>query len=394
MSEAWNRHPGAALHWTDQSDFPLDWNGPTHRPFDPFAAESKARPVIELLERVVRRSPQRIALLGPEGSVTYAELWRVLSGYAEQIAGATAPGDLVAILAPVSPQLPIAMLACLAAGRAFVTLDSNYPSEWIAQVLDDSRPVLLLVSERNPGAAAPAIPAAVRTLNLEKAIRDASPGWRPARLGPDEVACVLFTSGSTGQPQGIVNSQRNLLQRVSQSINAAHLNSDDRFLTLTSLCTIVGLRDLITCLLAGASFYLIDTQNAGAREIHGVIRDFQISILFSFPALLRSVVASSLASAVYRPGTGTYKGQLTVFEPTRRDLGVPSSALLWRRHASVLRHEKLQARHDDMLTGANAQGVADLVTRCLEAAARTHLQGDPRPSVETPRPNNFLANGS
>jgi amino acid adenylation domain-containing protein len=296
MSEARSCFPGAALYWNDQSDFPLDWNGPISRPFEAFVDESKARPIVELLEMVVRRFPERIALSGPQTSITYAELWRVMSGWAEQIAGATAPGDLVGILAPVSPEFPIAMFACLAAGRPFVALDPHYPPEWIAQVMDDSRPALLLVSKEDRGDTG-ATPATVRTLDLEEVTRHASPSWRSARLGPDEAACILFTSGSTGRPKGIVNSQRNLLQRVSQSINAAHINSDDRFLTLTSLCTIVGVRDMITALLAGASFYLLDTQNAGAREIHRVIRDRQISILFAFPALLRSVVESSQSRA-------------------------------------------------------------------------------------------------
>ena len=86
-------------------------------------------------------------------------------------------------------------------------------------------------------------------------------------MGLDEPACVLFTSGSTGRPKGIVNSQRNLLQRVAQSINAAHINADDRLLTLASPCTIVGVRDVMTALLAGASIHLLDPQGAGAREI-------------------------------------------------------------------------------------------------------------------------------
>src|SRR5882757_1218924 len=296
MSEARSCFPGAALCWNDRSDYPLDWNGPTNRPFDSFPDDSKARPIVELLERVVHRFPERIALCGPELSITYTELWRVLTGWAERIAATTAPGDLVGIRVPVSPEFPIAMFACLAAGRPFVALDPDYPPEWIAQVLDDSRPALLLVSKGGHDATG-AIPATVRTLDLGTATRDASSSWRPARPGPDEAACVLFTSGSTGRPKGIVNSQRNLLQRVSQSINAAHINSADRFLTLTSLCTIVGVRDLVTSLLAGASFYLLDTQNAGAREIHRVIRDCQISILFAFPALLRSVVESSQSRA-------------------------------------------------------------------------------------------------
>jgi non-ribosomal peptide synthetase component F len=205
MSEARRGCPGAALCWNDQSDLPLDWNGPIDRPFDAFPDESKARPIVELLEVVVRHFPERIALCGPEVSITYIDLWRALTRCAEQIAGATAPGDLVGILAPVSATLPIAMLACLAAGRPFVALDPGYPPEWLAQVLDDSRPALLLVSNAGHGSIA-AIPATTRTFDLEDATRPTSPSWRPARLGPDEPACVLFTSGSTGRPKGIVNS--------------------------------------------------------------------------------------------------------------------------------------------------------------------------------------------
>jgi amino acid adenylation domain-containing protein len=286
----------SALCWNDQSGFPLDWNGPINRLFDAFPDEAKARPIIELLEEVVHRYPERIALADPAGSITYAELWRALARWAQQIAAATVPGDLVGILAPVSTAFPIAMLACLAAGRPFVALDSDYPPEWIARVLNESRPSLLLVTAAGHDAAANGSKAP-RTLDLNGNAGHAPPSWRPVRMGSDEPACVLFTSGSTGQPKGIVNSQRNLLQRVSQSVNAAHINSHDRFLTLASLCTIVGVRDMITALAVGASFYVLESQKAGAREILRIIRDRRISILFGFPALLRSVVEGCQAAA-------------------------------------------------------------------------------------------------
>jgi amino acid adenylation domain-containing protein len=291
---------GMSNTWSlgSQSDLPLDWNGPIHRPFEFFPDEAKGRPIIELLEAVVRRHPQRIALVDPvsEASITYAELWRDLAGWAEQIAAATAPGDLVGILAPVSTAAPIAMLACLAAGRPFLALDPDYPTDWIARVLDDSRPSLLLVANA-AHAAVRSIPGAPRMLNLNDGVREASPGWRPIHRHPDQAACVLLTSGSTGEPKGIVNSQRNLLQRVSQSINAAHINSQDRFLTLTSQCTIVGVRDLFTALLTGACVCLLDSHQASASEILHLIRARRISILFSFPALLRSVLENTPSSA-------------------------------------------------------------------------------------------------
>jgi len=111
-------------------------------------------------------------------------------------------------------------------------------------------------------------------------------------MGVDEPACVLYTSGSTGRPKGVVNSQRNLLQRVAQSINAAHINTADRLLTLASPCTIVGVRDVMTALLAGASIHLLDPQGVGAREILNVIHAETITILFAFPALLRPIVTA------------------------------------------------------------------------------------------------------
>ena len=131
-----------------------------------------------------------------------------------------------------------------------------------------------------------------RVIRLTNLPGPARKDWRPATMDVDEPACVLFTSGSTGRPKSVVNSQRNLLQRVAQSINAAHINDADRLLTLASPGTIVGVRDVMTALLAGASIHLLDPQGVGAREILNVIRAEAITILFAFPALLRSIVAA------------------------------------------------------------------------------------------------------
>ena len=153
MNNAQCSAPAAQIVWADQSAFPLDWNGPVGRPFEAFPDAFKWRPIIELLEAVVLRRPQRIALADAAVSITYAEAWHAAAAWAECIAAATEPGDLVAILAPASTSFPIAMLACLAAGRVFVALDPGYPPEWINLALEDCRPALLLVSNASQGAA-------------------------------------------------------------------------------------------------------------------------------------------------------------------------------------------------------------------------------------------------
>jgi len=281
------------MKWLEDGNYPLDWNGPTDRPFVEFGREFD-RSIIDHLEFVGRRHPDRIAVTDSNGgapatSFSYAQLWQGLSGLAETIAAESKPEELIGILLPPCPLLPLAMLACLAAGRPFVALDTHYPSDWVRQVLHDARPTLIIGQGISADTSAAPLPTA-RVINLTRLPQPARADWRPAQLGLDQPACVLLTSGSTGPPKGIVNSQRNLLQRVAQSINAAHINADDRFLTLAPLCTIVGVRDILTALLAGASIHLLDPQRLGAREILSVIRSEAITILFAFPALLRSMV--------------------------------------------------------------------------------------------------------
>jgi acyl-coenzyme A synthetase/AMP-(fatty) acid ligase/thioesterase domain-containing protein len=282
--------------WLDDDQRPLDWNGPVNRPFVRLPDSALDRPIIDHFERAARLHRDRIAIRDTDTALTYDELWDGLCGLAETLAAGSKPGELIGILLPASPMFALAMLACLAAGRPFVALDTDHPKEWLNNALEDARPTLIITGEDGLGGVEPRLPP-MRVIQLTALPKPARACWRPARLGLYEPACLLFTSGSTGRPKGIVNSQRNLLQRVAQSINAAHVNAEDRFLTLASPSTIVGVRDVITALLAGASIHLLDPQRAGVREVSNVIRAEAITILFGFPALLRSVVAASVPPA-------------------------------------------------------------------------------------------------
>ena len=285
-----------SLEWLEDGKYPLDWNGPTGRVFTRFRDEDLDRPIIDHLEHAASRHRNRIAVTDSETSLSFAELWDGVSGLAETIEAETKPGHLIGIVLPTCSMFPVAMLACLAAGRPFVALDPRYPATWLGQVLEDARPALIIGPDIGREDVLRGVDIAeTRVIRLHRLPQAAREGWRPtwqtSKSGMDEPACVVFTSGSTGRPKGIVNSQRNLLQRVAQSTNSGHINAEDRFLTLASLSTIVGARDILTALLAGASVRLVDPQRAGAREILNIIRAEAITILFAFPALLRSVIA-------------------------------------------------------------------------------------------------------
>src|SRR5580765_3200520 len=298
--------------WLPDDPRPLDWNGPADRLFTRFRSQDLQRSIIEHFERVARRQRGRIAIRDAATALTFGELWEGVSGLAQTLTAESKPGDLIGILLPACPMFPLAMLACLAAGRPFVALDTHYPPDWLDHVLQDARPTLLITLEDGPRRVEGPMPS-VRVTRLMGTPGSGRMASRPATMGVDEPACVLYTSGSTGQPKGVVNSQRNLLQRVAQSINAAHINPTDRLLTLASPCTIVGVRDVTTALLAGASIHLLDPLGVGAREILDAIRTEAITILFAFPALLRSIV----------PGRGERAG------PSLRLVRVGGDTTLW-----------------------------------------------------------------
>ena len=266
--------------------YPLDWNGPVDRAFEAFAPDDVALPIITLFERQVARHGERDALRAPDGAFTYAQIARRVAGLAAVIARETAPGDLVGLFLPTSAAFAVAMMSCFAAGRPFVALDTKYPANWLDYVIADSDPALILVA---PGAGhGGTVDFGARRILEVSAISETACGEAACRpSGPDDPACVLYTSGSTGRPKGIVNGSRALIHRAAQSINAAHLGPEDRFLTLASLCTIVGVRDLLTAWLCGGCAILIDAQTAGTREIVATLRADGATVLFAFPALLR-----------------------------------------------------------------------------------------------------------
>ena len=297
---------GAPQRWIEASAFPLDWNGPAARAFVPFDARDLERPIIALFESAARRHAEKIAIDDGRVRLTYREAAGIVHRLAVRIAAQTKPGELVGILLPVSVEFPLAMLACLAAGRPFVPLDLHYPRQWLVDVMEDAG--MGAIVGQFGADVADIVPPAMRRIKIDLMgpVDSAVPHFASPALGADDPAIVIYTSGSTGRPKGIVNSQRALLRRVEQYVNAAHINEQDRFLPLSSACTIAGLRERFSALLTGATLHLVDVQRAGVREILRRLRNDAITMIYGVPALLRSLIqlgeGGTLALRVVRVG--------------------------------------------------------------------------------------------
>jgi acyl-coenzyme A synthetase/AMP-(fatty) acid ligase/thioesterase domain-containing protein/acyl carrier protein len=277
----------APFRWLGTPPRPLDWNGPEAREFVPFAPSDLDQPVISLFENTARRFPDNIAAEDTRTRLTYRELHAAVCALAARIMAETSPGELVGILLPTCVEFPVAMLACLAAGRPFVPLDLHYPRAWIVDVMEDAC-MSAVIGYFGVEEVAGLVPPGVKKIEL--AVPETDSAFEPIPLGVDAPEIVIYTSGSTGRPKGIVNSQRNLLRRVEQYVNAAHINSHDRFMPFSSACTIAGLRERFSALLTGASLHLFDVQRASVREIVRTLHDKKVTIVYAVPALLRSLM--------------------------------------------------------------------------------------------------------
>lgn len=277
--------------WIDGCPIAIDHAGPVDRAFEPFLSGDLSQPIARLFARTAARAGCRTAIVDATGGATYSDIATRVDRLAARLTAFTNEADVIGILLPSSAEFMVALLACFAAGRKAVPIDLHYPHQWIAQVLGDAR-VTAVISNAAMDHAIELVPKEVVWIDPDTTLsaEEKAAQTRVAPSGNDAPALILYTSGSTGRPKGIVNSQRALLRRVEQYINAAHINSDDRFLPLSSECTIAGLRERLTALLSGATLYLADIRDGGAARILTTMREAGITIIYAVPALLRTLI--------------------------------------------------------------------------------------------------------
>ncbi|BAO88208.1 arthrofactin synthetase/syringopeptin synthetase C-like non-ribosomal peptide synthetase module [Caballeronia cordobensis] len=187
--------------------------------------------VHELFEQQVRRTPDTVALVFEDESLTYDELNVRANRLAHRlIASGVRPDAHVALCMARSPAMVTAQLAILKAGGAYVPLDPAAPAARLAYILRDTDPVLLLVDETGRHALGDAAPRDLPMLDAE-AIIDAEPCRGDPRvpgLTSAHLAYVIHTSGSTGQPKGVMVEHRQLCNLVAWHQRAFDVRAGSR----------------------------------------------------------------------------------------------------------------------------------------------------------------------
>ena len=231
--------------------------------------------VHELFAAQAERAPQRTAVVDGGEVWSYGDLLAGSRGVAGWLAAhAVRPGDAVAILAHRSAPVVQAVMGVLTAGAAFMVLDPAYPAPrqvemlrlgspraWIA--LESAGPVPAAVRDwlEETGCPALELPAGGRAA-LESLALFAS-GAPRVTVGPQDVACIGFTSGSTGGPKGILGLHGPLSHFLPAHCRTFELGPDDRFSLLSGLAHDPLQRDIFTPLYLGAAIAIPDPADFG-----------------------------------------------------------------------------------------------------------------------------------
>ncbi len=273
---------------------PIDDGGPVGLPFERFPAGALLASLPERFAAIAARYPARLAVSDGKTRLTYA----AFAALAADIAASLPPrgrlgGLAIGILLAQEARAPAAMLGVLAAGHIYVPLDAGHPQERIAGIAAHAGLGAVVCTRRLKDRAAALAPAGAAVICLEDLPGTAA--FVPyAGGGPDDLASILYTSGTTGTPKGVMQNHRGLMHDVMQYANAIHIRPDDRLTLLYSPATAGAVRDIWGALLMGASLHIFQPRE-GVEAFASFLHRTGPSIYHSVPVLLRHLSAQLAA---------------------------------------------------------------------------------------------------
>ena len=242
-------------------------------------------------EEVATIYPDKTAVRGPDGPITYRRLNLRANRIANALCRVTGETPLrIASLFDQGTDALASHLAILKTGHAFVPLDSADPEARLQSIVEDCMPAAIVTDRKHAGMAArlgrKALPVVVVT-DLDAGVSETNPGLA---VPADALACLFYTSGSTGQPKGVRQNHRNLLHYVSCYGKTLGIGEHDRLSLLYSLSFSASNMDVFGGLLNGATVCMYDTRSLGASGIAPWIEKENITVFHTVPTVFRHVL--------------------------------------------------------------------------------------------------------
>jgi len=320
----WARLALSELHWFESFDKPLVWN----EPFAEWFVGGKTNASYNCLDRhLAAGHGDRVAFHwegepGDRRTLTYADLHREVCKFANVLKKlGIGPGDVVSIYMPLTPELPIAMLACARIGAIHSVIFAGFSAEAIADRNNDAQAKLQITADAGwrrgkvlalkqtvdqALAKSPTVKTCIvldrvnEAIHMEKGrdvwwhelMRDASPDCPATPLDSESTLFILYTSGSTGKPKGIRHTTAGYNLYVKQTFEwVFDYHTDDVFWCTADAGWVTGHSYVVYGpLSAGATSVIYEgAPNHPAEDrFWEIIERYKVNIFYTAPTAIRA----------------------------------------------------------------------------------------------------------
>jgi amino acid adenylation domain-containing protein len=250
------------------------------------AGFSSIESVFDRFRLAARRRPERIAVEDGNAQMSYTET----EASALRIARALLsrgfdPTRPIAVLSSHRAETIPALLGVLAAGGFYLPLDPTMPPERLRAILGETQPEYLLADADTDALRSSLDGIGPQVIGVRALA--APPEAALPRVGKQTPACLLYTTGSTGAPKGVVLSHRSVGSRVASYSRDFGIGAGDRVSLLQPVAVSAAVRDIFGTLLGGATLAVYDVRARGVAPLAGWIRSQGITVLYAVPTLWR-----------------------------------------------------------------------------------------------------------
>ncbi|MEV4518400.1 amino acid adenylation domain-containing protein, partial [Dactylosporangium sp. NPDC049525] len=263
------------------------------------AVEVPEMPLPGLFAAQVMRSPDAVAVVDGETTVTYAELDARANRLARVLTGAGVGAEsVVGVCLPRGLDLIAALLAVWKAGGAYLPIDPRLPVERVSLMVADAGAVCALTDAANGGAlSGVSVPVmAVGDPAITASLSDADPA---AAVALDAAAYVMFTSGSTGAPKGVVVSHRNVVGLFAATRGLFEFGPDDVWSWFHSFAFDFSVWELWGALLHGGRVVVVPSEvSRSPEELWDLLERERVTVLSQTPSAFYQLVTAAAGRRV------------------------------------------------------------------------------------------------
>ena len=252
------------------------------------ATYSKDKTIVDLFEAQVRKTPDRIALIFDGRELTYSEL----NEKANQVAGRLIRAgvcieDTVCLMAERSIETIICIHGILKAGGVYMPVDPRYPEERIRHMLEDSKPKVVLLGNME-------VPKGLdlEIINIfDEDLYTGDRGDIGLDISPQNLVHIMYTSGTTGNPKGVLSTHTGLVNRIEWMQKMYPMYENDTILQKTTYTFDDSVYEVLWSSCVGARLAIL--KPGGELEVDQMaeaIKDYHVTHMLFVPTVLKELL--------------------------------------------------------------------------------------------------------